>query len=567
MDPERSILLALQAVAATDKTDHIVVPEAEDALHRAVQTSHIFRTFSGLKKPNFMAFSPDETRLAVYSGGGAIHLWDIASGKELLTIPVTPGNNDRMQFSRDGTRLATTVLNEDETGPIIATIYDLRTGAVLQKTPLSVPDYAYSDYSPDWTRIVVGSQNGSATLWDTNTGKLLWTNANPDTSVNDVTFSPNGKQIATGYRDGTARVLDAATGKELLTLRGHTETIEGLNFNADGTRIGTASDDATAKVWDAATGKELLNLTGHGDLATDIKFSHDGSRILTTSLTRGGMVWDAQTGQLLTKLPGHTGFVFFGAINANGSRVVTNSSSEGTVRVWDLTRSQESVSVATTAPLSSQQFVAGTVDYSPDGTQFAVGLRDGRVKIWNSTNGQEVVTLQGHIGPVHRIAFSPDGTRLASAGSDGTARIWDVATGKELTLIHASTGIVDSIAFSPDGKQVASGSFGHTIQIWDAASGAQLTNLDTSAVGPPHNPAALIQNEATWLSFSPDGQHLAASFGEGTVANWDLKTGKPLFVKRIGSGTWTLVFNNDGSRLAMSSIDAGAKGTGCRDRQ
>lgn len=555
VDPERSILLALQAAAATHQTDHIVVPEAEDALHQAVQTSRISRTFAGLKKPNFISFSPDETRLAVYSNG-AIHVWDVASGKELITLTITPGNNDRMQFSRDGMRLATMDVNDE--GPV-ATIFDLQSGAVLQKAQLHVPDYTYSDYSPDWTRIVVGSQDGTATLWDTKTGALVWTNTHPDTHVRDVAFSPDGKRIAAAFRDGTASVLDALTGKELLALRGHTESIDAINYNADGTRIGTASGDATAKVWDAATGKELLNLTGHGDLATDIKFSGDGTRILTTGLTRGGMVWDGKTGQLLTKLAGHTGFVYYGAISANGSKVVTSSSSEGTVRVWDLARSEEWVTVATTAPLSSQVFVAGTVIYNPDGTRFAVGLRDGRIKIWDSENGQEAITLQGHTGPVHRIAFSPDGTRLGSASSDGTARIWDVATGKDLTVIRASNGIVDSIAFSPDGKTVASGSFGHVIQLWDVDSGVRITSVDTSEVGPPRNPTDLIQNNTTWLAFSPDGQHLAASFGEGTVSNWDVKTGKALFVQRIGNGTWTLVFSPDGSRLAMSSIDVGAK--------
>lgn len=557
VDPERSILLALQAVAATNQTDHAVMPEAEDALHRAVQTSRIFRTFTGLTKPNFIEFSPDETRLAVY-GSGAIRLWDIASGKELVTLPVTAGNVDKMHFSRDATRLATTVINEDGTFPV-ATIFDLRTGAVLLKTPLQVPDYTYSDYSLDWTRIVVGSQNGTATLWDVATGKFLLTLAHPETSVQDVAFSPDGKRISTAHGDGTASVWDAVTGKELLSLRGHTEFIDAIIYNADGTRIGTASYDATAKVWDAATGKELLNLTGHGDLATDIQFSRDGTRILTTSLTRGGIVWDGQTGQMLTKLAGHTGFVRHGTISADGSRVVTSSSSDETIRVWDLDRSQELLSVATTAPLSTQTFVAGTVVYSPDGTQIAVGLRDGRVKIWNTANGREVVTLQGHTGPVHHIAYSPDGTRLASASSDKTARIWDIATGKELTVFRGHTELVLSVAFSPDGKRAASAGEDHRIQIWDVNSGEILMTVDTSQLAKARDLGDPIQNSIFWLAFSPDGQNLAVAFGQGTVSNWDLRTGKPLFAKEIGNGTWALVFNPDGSRLAMASIQVGAK--------
>ena len=35
-DPERSILLAMHAVKATRCADRMVIPEAEDALHRAI---------------------------------------------------------------------------------------------------------------------------------------------------------------------------------------------------------------------------------------------------------------------------------------------------------------------------------------------------------------------------------------------------------------------------------------------------------------------------------------------------------------------------------------------------
>ena len=44
VDPERSILLALQAVDATYASDHTVTTEAEAALHSALQASRVERT-------------------------------------------------------------------------------------------------------------------------------------------------------------------------------------------------------------------------------------------------------------------------------------------------------------------------------------------------------------------------------------------------------------------------------------------------------------------------------------------------------------------------------------------
>jgi WD40 repeat protein len=69
-------------------------------------------------------------------------------------------------------------------------------------------------------------------------------------------FSPDGTRIVTTSSDGTARVWDAATGQVQLTLTGHTGWVRGGGFSPDGTRIVTAGDDGTARVWDAATGQQ-----------------------------------------------------------------------------------------------------------------------------------------------------------------------------------------------------------------------------------------------------------------------------------------------------------------------
>ncbi|HSV67228.1 MAG TPA: pentapeptide repeat-containing protein, partial [Mycobacteriales bacterium] len=62
-------------------------------------------------------------------------------------------------------------------------------------------------------------------------------------------YSPDGTRIVTASDDGTARVWDAGTGEPLLSLTGHTSTVWGCGYSPDGTRIVTASDDGTARVW------------------------------------------------------------------------------------------------------------------------------------------------------------------------------------------------------------------------------------------------------------------------------------------------------------------------------
>ena len=58
--------------------------------------------------------------------------------------------------------------------------------------------------------------------------------------------------------------------------------------------------------------------------------------------------------------------------------------------------------------------------YSLDGRNLAVARNDGKIRVWDSSSGQLLHTLEAHKGPAWQVAFSPDGRTLASGGSDRT---------------------------------------------------------------------------------------------------------------------------------------------------
>lgn len=556
VEPERSILLALQAVDVTYDYDKTVTREAENALHRAVSASRLLLTLGGdAGSIGDLKISPDGTSLAAGSLDGIGRVWDITTGQLLLTLT---GHKDFLfdvVFSPDGTRMATA--SYDGT----AKVWDARTGRELFTLTGHRAEVNRIAISPDGTHLATASFDGTAKVWDAVTGQELFILTGHNDQVWDVNFSPDGTRLATGSVDGTARLWDAATGQELRVLTGHRGFVGTVAFSPDGKYLATSSEDRTAKVWDLANGQVLLTLAGNPSEVMYVRFSPDGT-VLATATASWAKLWrlEYEGGRPIAArewltLAGHPGFVLGIDFTPDGKRLVTGSF-DGTTKVWSLLPEHE------LPPLVGHKAEVFGLAFSPDGTRLVSSSFDGTTKVWDPITGQELFSLGGHGGRMYRAAFSPDGTRLAAGGGDGTAKVWDAVTGRELLTLTGHKpgltvpnfeGVID-VAFSLDGSRLATASYDGTAKVWDAATGRELLTLSghgRSSAGGPFGGVVSV-------AFSTDGARLVTAGSEGIAKVWDVTNGQELLnlAGDIG-GLSDMALSPDGRILVTTSWEAG----------
>ncbi|MCJ7681114.1 MAG: WD40 repeat domain-containing protein, partial [Candidatus Aminicenantes bacterium] len=288
----------------------------------------------------------------------------------------------------------------------------------------------------------------------------------------------------------------------LHTLSGHSNRIYSASFSPNGRYVVTASGDNSAKVWDAKSGKLVLNLGNHPSHVFCADFSPN-SRSLATVSGNDAKIWGLPGGQLIQTLIGHTGKVSSVRFDEGGNRVVTTSE-DGSAKIWNISNGREILSVQIT-----NNGWTYTADFRPKGGTVAVGGYGGQMGLYDLNTGARQVDLRGHTRAINLIRFNKTGNRMVSASVDNSIKIWEIPSGRLIRTIGGRT--FDSGDFSQDDKFVVTGNDGGKAIIWNVSNGNQVMLLN-------HAPSGRVMI----ARFSPDGRYVVTA-GENNVAKiWEV---------------------------------------------
>ncbi|VVB16183.1 unnamed protein product [Arabis nemorensis] len=134
---------------------------------------------------------------------------------------------------------------------------------------------------------------------------------------------------------------------------------------------------------------------------------------------------------------------------------------------------------------------------SPDGKLVAVVGDDPNGLLVDSSNGQTVGTLKGHLDYSFASAWHPNGVTFATGNQDKTCRIWDTRNLSEsVAVLRGNLGAVRSIRFTSDGHYIAMAEPADFVHIYDTKTGYK-KEQEIDFFG-----------EISGISFSPDTESL-----------------------------------------------------------
>ncbi len=293
--------------------------------------------------------------------------------------------------------------------------------------------------------------------------------------------------------------------------------------------------------------RERRHLQGETSTLAFVSFSPDSHILATPNDDNTIKLWQTN-GTLQATQTGHIDKIRSAIFNPSG-QIIVSASDDQTIKIW-----QKNGKLI--HDLKGHNGKITSVCLSPDGKIIASASADGTLKLWQ-INGAEFLTLKVERGWITSASFSPDGQILAAAGTDGTVKLWSLTKLVEklqkqqsieassdiklLRILHMESDKILSVSFSPDGEMLAAASVGGTARLWKKN-------------GPPLN---ILQHTSglTNISFSPDSQMLLSASTDKMVRLWKIDGTLIGTLKGNKDAVWSASFSPDGKAIASASAD------------
>ncbi|KAG2438957.1 hypothetical protein HYH02_010749 [Chlamydomonas schloesseri] len=217
-------------------------------------------------------------------------------------------------------------------------------------------------------------------------------------------------------------------------------SIMGVDLDPSGVRMATCGSDNRIRIWAM---RPVLSEVAEQDPAVPKQLA-----VLCDALTPINAIRFAASGQLLAAGTDDAEGLVYELREGRGSAVF-GSGEAANIENWRLR-----------IKLRGHASNVLDVAWAPDSRRLATCSVDNKVKVWDTTNGHCLRTLEGHVGHVKGVAWDPFDFFLASQG-DREAIVWRLEDGSQVAVISEPFAKAPIVSFglrpgwSPDGQTLA----------------------------------------------------------------------------------------------------------------
>jgi len=328
----------------------------------------------------------------------------------------------------------------DAKEPLIAIIPPIQQPAPPAVYPHPAPITALA-FSPDGNELAASGYH-EITIWSPANGELLRRITNVAQRTLCLAYQPNDPLLAaaggTPGRIGEVKLFDPRSGALVKVLATSSDSMLAVAFSPDGTKLAAGGTDNAIRIFDVATGNPERVIEQHADWVTCVAFSHDGKLLASASRDKSARVYDTQTGEIEHSYLGHGDFVYGIAFSSDDKRLFS-CGRDRKVHIWspdDAKKDKDKIGEIT-------GFDGEVLKVVVTSNAVFICSTDQSARQHSTKKTPELVrTYAGHGDVVYTLALDDKSQRLATGSFDGKVRVWDVSNGELLLTFVAAPGLL-----------------------------------------------------------------------------------------------------------------------------